>query len=320
MVNAVLAPEQVQFINDGENIEVRIDVKDISETVAGQDQEVIESGLTQYREQIPGLTIGMYADISMFIRMGQGDWEAVTSTKEPIEVVIGIPEEFRQHGREFYIIRSHEGEYTLLTDMDDDPETITISTDMFSAYAIAYVEAGKNGAGDGARCGLCHICPTFLGMQSFILVFDDAEEGLLQASLKEMEKEEYLLKQPLQWTRSTAASIEYPLFSNEEVVQIPDHLAKEQPHFSGWVKYETKITVPQTEKVLLTISDAYEGVEVFVNGVSAGVQVVPVYRFDITDLLHEGENAISIEVSTTLERERAFSKNRTLLHSGTADE
>ncbi len=168
MVNAVLAPEQVQFINDGENIEVRIDVKDISETVAGQDQEVIESGLTQYREQIPGLTIGMYADISMFIRMGQGDWEAVTSTKGPIEVVIGIPEEFRQHGREFYIIRSHEGEYTLLTDMDDDPETITISTDMFSAYAIAYVEAGKNGAGDGARCGLCHICPTYLGICCFV--------------------------------------------------------------------------------------------------------------------------------------------------------
>ena len=168
MVNAVLAPEQVQFINDGENIEVRIDVKDISETVAGQDQEVIESGLTQYREQIPGLTIGMYADISMFIRMGQGDWEAVTSTKGPIEVVIGIPEEFRQHGREFYIIRSHEGEYSLLTDMDDDPETITISTDMFSAYAIAYVEAGKNGAGDGARCGLCHICPTYLGICCFV--------------------------------------------------------------------------------------------------------------------------------------------------------
>ena len=168
VVNAVLAPEQVQLINDGENIEVRIDVKDISETVAGQDQEVIESGLTQYREQIPGLTIGMYADISMFIRMGQGDWDAVTSTKEPIEVVIGIPEEFRQHGREFYIIRSHEGEYTLLTDMDDDPETITISTDMFSAYAIAYVEAGKNEAGDGARCGLCHICPTFLGICCFV--------------------------------------------------------------------------------------------------------------------------------------------------------
>lgn len=42
----------------------------------------------------------------------------------------------------------------------------------------------------------------------------------------------------------------------------------------------------------------------FVNGVSAGVQVVPVYRFDISELVKEGENEIAIELSTTLERER----------------
>lgn len=240
VVNAVLMPEQQEIVNGGKTIEIRIDVTDISDQVPGQDKEVIESGIEAYREEVPQLVLGMYVDISMFIRIGAGAWNAMTATDELIEVVVDIPGKLRSDGREFYIIRAHEGEY--------------------------------------------------------------------------------LLKQPLQWTRSTAASIEYPLFSNEEVVQIPDHLAKEQPHFSGWVKYETKITVPQTEKVLLTISDAYEGVEVFVNGVSAGVQVVPVYRFDITDLLHEGENAISIEVSTTLERERAFSKNRTLLHSGTADE
>ena len=62
----------------------------------------------------------------------------------------------------------------------------------------------------------------------------------------------------------------------------------------------------------MTISDAYEGVEVFVNGVSAGVQVVPTYRFDISELVKEGDNVIAIEVSTTLERERAAAKNRTM--------
>ena len=62
----------------------------------------------------------------------------------------------------------------------------------------------------------------------------------------------------------------------------------------------------------MTISDAYEGVEVFVNGISAGVQVVPTYRFDISELVKEGDNVITIEVSTTLERERAAAKNRTM--------
>lgn len=45
---------------------------------------------------------------------------------------------------------------------------------------------------------------------------------------------------------------------------------------------------------------------------SAGVQVVPTYRFDISGLVKEGDNVIVIEVSTTLERERAAAKNQAM--------
>ena len=166
VANTVLTPEQIQLANDGENIEVRIDVKDISQTVAEEDKEVIESGLVRYREEMPELTLGGYVDISVFVRIGEGDWDAVTSTGEPIEVVMGIPRELVENGRTFYVIRAHGGEYTLLTDMDDDPETVTIRTDLFSAYALAYRQA--DGTGESGRCGLCHICPTFLGICYFI--------------------------------------------------------------------------------------------------------------------------------------------------------
>lgn len=166
LANTVLSPEQIQLVNDGENIEVRIDVKDISETVAGQDKEVIESGLAQCRETMPELTLGRYVDISVFVKIGEGDWETVTSTGEPIEVVMGIPKGLREDGREFYIIRSHEGEYTLLADMDDDPKTVTIRTDLFSAYALVYGQADR--MEESGRCGLCHACPTFLGICCFI--------------------------------------------------------------------------------------------------------------------------------------------------------
>ena len=166
VANTVLTPEQIQLANDGENIEVRIDVKDISQTVAEEDKEVIESGLVRYREEMPELTLGRYVDISVFVKIGEGDWDAVTSTGEPIEVVMGIPRELVENGRTFYVIRAHGGEYTLLTDMDDDPETVTIRTDLFSAYALAYRQA--DGTGESGRCGLCHICPTFLGICYFI--------------------------------------------------------------------------------------------------------------------------------------------------------
>ncbi len=165
VANAVLTPEQIRSVNDGETIEIRVDVKDISGAVPGQDRKIIESGLAEYQKERPKLTLGMYIDISMFIRIGGSGWDAVTETAEPVEVVIGIPEELKGERREFYIIRSHDGAYTLLPDTDDDPDTITVSTNLFSAYAIAYEEAEGAGAG---KCGLCHICPTFLGICWFI--------------------------------------------------------------------------------------------------------------------------------------------------------
>lgn len=190
VANAVLSEEQIQLVNDGETIEILIDVKDISKTVSGQDKDVIEGGLAECQKEMPNMTLGMYIDISMFIRIDGGDWDAITLTSEPIEVVIGIPKELKADDREFYIIRSHDGEYTLLPDTDNDPDTITISTDMFSAYAIVYEQADNADDTDntdnadetddadktqvsaseekGAKCGLCHICPTFLGICCFI--------------------------------------------------------------------------------------------------------------------------------------------------------
>lgn len=168
VIKAVLTPDQQALVNGGETIEIRIDVTDISEKVPARDKEVIESGIEAYREEVPGLMLGMYVDISMFIRIGVGDWNAITETDEPVEVVIGVPEKLLGENRAFYIIRAHNGAYTFMNDLDDMPDTITISTDMFSSYAIAYVETESAGADGGSKCGLCHICPTFLGICYFI--------------------------------------------------------------------------------------------------------------------------------------------------------
>lgn len=166
VADAVLTPEQIQSVTDGETIEIRIDVKDISGNVSEQDKGVIENGIEEYRKNLPELVLGMYVDISIFMKIGGGDWNAVSRTQEPIEVVIGIPPQLQSDDRIFYIIRAHEGEYTLLTDMDDEPDTITIHTDMFSTYAIAYEQV--SGTGENHKCGLCHICPTFLGICCFV--------------------------------------------------------------------------------------------------------------------------------------------------------
>lgn len=105
------------------------------------------------------------------------------------------------------------------------------------------------------------------------------------------------------WRRSICRSIEYPEFRQEKEVVIPDNLAAEEPNFSGFVRYETSFYAKEYEKIYLEITDASEGVEVFLNEGSLGIQIVSPYRFELSEKVREGKNQLRIEVATTLERE-----------------
>ena len=104
--------------------------------------------------------------------------------------------------------------------------------------------------------------------------------------------------------------MEYPDFGEAKAVCLPDALAEEEPVWSGFARYETTFTAEAGKQYLLEISDAYEGVEVFVNGISLGIQIVPTYQYDLTAAVKPGENQLAIEVATTLEREMSTVPNR----------
>ena len=105
------------------------------------------------------------------------------------------------------------------------------------------------------------------------------------------------------WERSLCPGIAYPAFTGKKPVTLPDRLAAEQPEFSGFVRYETVFPGTDGQTVLLEIDDAAEGVEVFLNGTSLGIQIVPPFRYDLSGLIRTGENRLAIEVATTLERQ-----------------
>lgn len=173
VANAVLTPEQIELANSGETLEVRVDIRDISGNMTPQDMAAVEKGYEAYGKYYPDLILGGYVDISVYMKTGDSGWSAVTETGEPLEIVIGIPEELRGDDRAYYIIRVHENRHTLLNDMDDNPDTITVLTDRFSSYVIAYRALGTASVNvktaDGRTvCGLCHICPTFLGTCCFV--------------------------------------------------------------------------------------------------------------------------------------------------------
>lgn len=105
------------------------------------------------------------------------------------------------------------------------------------------------------------------------------------------------------WTRSQCAGIAYPAFEQEKAVTLPDDVSVEQPEFSGFLRYETCVSLEKGRKYTVEITDAYEGVELFVNGQSAGIQIAPPFRYDISALVADGDNRLTVEVATTLERQ-----------------
>lgn len=145
-------------------------------------------------------------------------------------------------------------------------------------------------------------------LKSYILVFDTDS-----SSNQELKKPLSLLGEKVtlseSWNRSICKSIDYPDFVGHKEITMPDQLTTEEPEFSGYAKYERTVELSHFEQVVLEITAAYEGVEVFVNDYSCGIQIVPTYLFDITKACRSGSNTIRIEVATTLERENANTPN-----------
>ena len=136
-------------------------------------------------------------------------------------------------------------------------------------------------------------------LHSFLLILDEPDAALLTEPV--CCKGAALPLAP--WTRRLCAGIDYPAFGEADAVMLPDHLAEEKPAFSGYARYESRFTIEEPGKVSLELTDAREGVEVFVNGESAGIQIVPPFRYDLTALVKPGENSLAIEVATTLDRQ-----------------
>ena len=142
-------------------------------------------------------------------------------------------------------------------------------------------------------------------LKSQIVIFDQKEnvEEVLKQEKRPIEVSGKEVKLETEWKRSICRSIDYPKFGEKKEIRLPDLLHEEEPLFSGFVRYENHFEGKAGESYVLEISDAYEGVEVFVNGRSLGIQIVPTYRYDLSSEIQDGVNELVIEVATTLERE-----------------
>ena len=87
-------------------------------------------------------------------------------------------------------------------------------------------------------------------------------------------------------------------------------------HFSGIMAYEKTVEVPAsllTERVLLDCGDVGVCAEAWVNGKAVGSRPWSPYVFDVTELLHAGENQFKVRVANTEANARAVGPSLPIL-------
>ncbi len=145
----LLSEEEKRLMSQGD-LPVAIDfaIRDREGKVSQETKDIFE-------ERKPsGMTIGRYFEITLEKRKKGEEKESVSELAEKIKVVLHVPQPLQAQDREFYILGLHTQkdsgpEFVQLSDEDENPDTITFSTDRFSSYAIAYIDREKEEEEEG---------------------------------------------------------------------------------------------------------------------------------------------------------------------------
>lgn len=147
--------------------------------------------------------------------------------------------------------------------------------------------------------------------QTIIWVFGDTKEPM--SLIQEKVHEEVVHSE---WTVGFVRTEEYPEF--QEVTKMdklqPLSNLEDFERVSGTVSYSTSLTLNKANDIIeIELGPTFEIAEVFVNDVSAGVNIAPPYCFDVSGLFRDGENELRIEVTNTLGTEFRGGLNQYLM-------
>ncbi|MCR4738929.1 MAG: hypothetical protein K5886_01555 [Lachnospiraceae bacterium] len=148
-LRTVLGDEEYdRLISEGIIPLIRLNVSELN-PVPDKEKQLAEAGISMYNSSIPNLTPWDYLDLHLEINK-DGVWENVDKLNGSVQIIFPIADSFSEYTDSHFVLHLHEGEASLLYDVDDQPDTCTINTDGFSTFIMMYQgnENAMPGSGD----------------------------------------------------------------------------------------------------------------------------------------------------------------------------
>lgn len=136
---SILTKEEKDEIAAGSDPKIYLEVVDITDNVDSSDKFKVEAVKADN-------TLGMYLDISLWVKVGDNASHKVTTSDGKMKISIKIPETLinKSATRTYRIVRIHDGKSTIIDGTyDETTGTFTFETDKFSTYALVYSDKGE---------------------------------------------------------------------------------------------------------------------------------------------------------------------------------
>ncbi|MDE7360384.1 MAG: hypothetical protein K2N38_00445 [Oscillospiraceae bacterium] len=163
LFNALLTAYERERVQNGESMAVRLTVDNADNSAPDSDRAAVErlvSTLSNYK-------VGQYLDVNLYKTVGSERKQILASIND-LTITFDIPESIR--GKSSYaMVRIHDGAAALLQDKDNDPNTITIDTSLFSTYAIVYRDQASGYNPPTGVAESPYIVSTIIGASAFIV-------------------------------------------------------------------------------------------------------------------------------------------------------
>lgn len=130
---AIFGEDYEALIEAGYKLDVVMKVKD--ETAVPDDDKALIAGSLSDEQHV-----GLILDIAL-IKTINGESETITEAKNPVSLSISVPDSMIADGRTYSVVRVHGGKADNIGgSFNSETKTITVSSALFSTYALVYEE------------------------------------------------------------------------------------------------------------------------------------------------------------------------------------